>query len=110
MARRRYVRTVPAPLEVPSTTTPTTEDVYTEIRALLQRRLDRLHVEEQRLQDMLTNVGGPAPILDEPQASTPVVAAAADKPRTRRKMSPAARKAAAERMKAYWAAKRQEKG
>ena len=111
---RKYVRSAPEPVSLPAATS--TEDVYTEIRAVVQRRLNMLHVEEQQLTEVLSSIGGRAPIEDltnnggtaKPRHQKVSVAVAADNPVKKRKpMTPAARKKASERMKAYWASKKQ---
>jgi len=101
---KKYMRTAPV-VDLPTPSSP--EDVYTEIRALVQRRLDRLHLEEQQLADVLTQIGSVSPVMPEEDGDMPT-RRRAKAPRKNHKMSAAARKAVSDRMKKYWAAKRKE--
>ncbi len=70
-----------------------------------QARLDELEAERRAILKAFPGIGGARKVAAGAEA--PAAAKPARKPRKKRNVSAAARKAASDRMKQYWAAKKQ---
>ena len=83
------------------------KDVLTRLARLgAQARLDELEAERRAILRAFPGLAGGRKAA-EPSEEPPPAAKPARKPRKKRNLSAAARKAASERMKQYWAAKKQ---
>lgn len=73
-----------------------------------QARLDELEAERRAILKAFPGIAGGRKVVAGAEAPAPAAAAKpARKPRKKRNVSAAARKAASDRMKQYWAAKKQ---